>query len=73
MNIKTFESYLEEVAPSEVHTNNSPEGFERWLEQLGNDELMQFAEYYGKEMYTEGLKKGIVQGSEIAISVIKNK
>lgn len=58
MKQQTFESYLEERAPSNVHTNNSPEGFERWLENLDVAEVMEFAEEYGIKLYKEGYIKG---------------
>jgi|LakMenE18May11ns_1017448.scaffolds.fasta_scaffold8727252_2 hypothetical protein len=44
--MKTFEQFLEDKCP--CHTNNSPEGFERWLEQLDVQEVMDYAEDYGK-------------------------
>jgi hypothetical protein len=58
MKPQTFESYLEQVAPSEVHTNNSPEGFERWVENLDVAEVMAFAEDYGVEIYKQAYIKG---------------
>ena len=50
----TFEEFLEEIAPANVHTNNSPEGFETWLEQLDSQEIMDFAESYGRMKYLQG-------------------
>lgn len=44
--MQTFEQYLAEVCPS--HTNNSPEGFERWMENLDVQEVIDYAERWGK-------------------------
>ena len=54
MKQQTFESYLLDVAPSNVHTNNSPEGFERWLENLDVAEVIEFAEDWGAKEYEKG-------------------
>jgi len=58
----TFDSYLSEKCPSELQTNNSPEGFERWLETLDVAQVMEYAEGYGKECYGEGTKAGVDAG-----------
>lgn len=44
----TFENYLMDICPS--HTNNGPEGFERWLEDLDQEELMCYADDYTAEL-----------------------
>ena len=54
--MKTFETYLQEQCPSEYATNNSPEGFERWLEQLDVQEVMDMAEVYVAEIEREMIK-----------------
>lgn len=59
-NKQSFEEYLLEVAPSGVHTNNSPEGFERWLENLDTQEVMDYAEDYGNKMYLAGFDHAAV-------------
>ena len=37
-----------DICPS--HTNNGPEGFERWLEDLDTQDVMDYAEGYGEEI-----------------------
>jgi len=49
--IKTFEEFLQDRCP--CHTNNSPEGFERWLEQLDVQEVMDYADLYGEYIKKE--------------------
>lgn len=56
---QSFEDFLLDQCPSGCHTNNSPEGFERWLEQLDGQEYMDFAEEYGQKCYEEGVNKVI--------------
>jgi len=51
----TFENYLMDICPS--HTNNGPEGFERWLEDLDTQDVMDYAEGYGEEIRAELRKK----------------
>ena len=53
--MKTFETYLQEQCPSEYAVNNSPEGFERWLEQLDVQEVMDMAESYGVQIKIDTL------------------
>jgi hypothetical protein len=60
--MKTFEEFLNDKC--ECHTNNSPEGFERWLEQLDGDEYMVYADEYGKECWNEA-KKEITEASKV--------
>jgi len=52
--MKTFEEFLNDKCP--CHTNNSPEGFEKWEEQLDIQELEDFAQEYGELKYNEGIK-----------------
>lgn len=61
--MKTFEEYLEEIAPSEVHTNNDPAGFERWLEQLDTQEVMDYAQGYGEYAHDKGYEIGKSESS----------
>lgn len=49
--MKTFEDFLMNKCPS--HTNNSPEGFEKWLENRDIDEMMDYAEEYNKQSLTD--------------------
>lgn len=48
----TFEDFLSDKC--ECHTNNDPAGFENWLERLDSQEIMDYAEEYGKEQYEAG-------------------
>lgn len=50
----TFEQFLQNTCPGEVHTNNSPEGFENWLEQQDVNDIMEYAEMYGNLCRNEG-------------------
>jgi hypothetical protein len=63
-NLQTFEDYLnEDCCPSEMQTNNSPEGFERWLERQDVSDIMEYAEMYGKSCY--------ITGKEEILNIIK--
>lgn len=42
--MQTFEDYLS--GKCQCHTNNSPEGFEKWLEMLDTQEVIDYAEMY---------------------------
>lgn len=68
--MKTFEEFLEDKCP--CHTNNSPEGFEKWLEQLDTQEVMDYAESYGELVYLEGQKWGMKKGSEISTTTFND-
>lgn len=50
----TFEEFLQNQCPGERHTNNSPEGFERWLEEQDVNDIMEYAEFYGRFCRIEG-------------------
>ena len=50
----TFEDYLNNFCPSEMQTNNSSDGFERWLEDQDVNDIMEYAELYGKLKYNQG-------------------
>ena len=50
----TFEEFLQNTCPSERHTNNDPEGFENWLEEQDVNDIMEYAEMYGKFCRNEG-------------------
>ncbi len=49
---QSFEGFLSDKC--DTHTNNDPEGFERWLEQLDGEEYMSYAQDYGAMCYQEG-------------------
>lgn len=51
MKYKNFEDFLSEKCP--CHTNNGPEGFDRWEEQLDIQELIDFADLYAEEVRVE--------------------
>jgi len=63
---KSFEDFLSDKCPT--HTNNSPEGFERWQEQLDVQEVMDYAEEYGR--YAEDF--GFQRARAIALDVLNN-
>jgi hypothetical protein len=51
----TFEDFLnDKCCPSELQTNNSPEGFERWLESLDVQDVIDYAEMFGKCRFLDG-------------------
>jgi hypothetical protein len=54
--MNSFEEFLGEKCPSELQTNNSPEGEDNWVERLDVQELINFAEEYGEVMYKKGMK-----------------
>ena len=56
--MKTFENYLSDQCPDEYVTNNSPEGEERWLEQLDLEEILDFADEYAAQEYKRGYVTG---------------
>jgi len=66
--MKTFETYVQEQCPGEYATNNSPEGFERWLEQLDVQEVMDMAEAYGKDVEQEVVQRvrGEIESLEVS-------
>ena len=68
MKKKTFDDFLGEKCPSERQTNNSPEGEDRWIEELDTAEVMEFAQEYGDEMY----ELGCVNTSNEATSLASN-
>lgn len=47
---QTFEQFLEEKCPAELQTNNDPAGFERWVEQLDVQEVIDLAEEWGRKI-----------------------
>ena len=52
MKYQTFEEYLSDKC--DCHTNNDPAGFDNWLESLDTQEVIDYAEAYGKLMYKAG-------------------
>ncbi len=44
----TFIQFLEERCPSERKTSDTPYGFEEWVEELTTEELVDYAELYGR-------------------------
>ena len=55
--IETFENFLMDKCP--CHTNNGPEGFERWESELDIQDVEDYAEEYGEMKFIEGKKAGI--------------
>jgi hypothetical protein len=49
---QTFEQFLQDICP--CHTNNSPEGYENWLADLDVNDVMEYAESFGRIMYNNG-------------------
>lgn len=47
---QSFEDYLFDQCPDDCQTNNSPEGYERWLEQLDTQEVMELAQEWGNSL-----------------------
>lgn len=68
--METFEQFLMSVCPT--HTNNSPEGFEKWLEELDGEEYMNHAEKFGKIMYLAG-KIDALEEAKIVLREVFNK
>lgn len=62
---QSFEQFL--MDKCHTHTNNSPEGFEKWEEQLDVQELEDFAQDYGLKCFIEGQ----LSGMDRAIQIIK--
>ena len=60
MKTKTFEQFLREKCPGELQTNNSPEGEDRWLEQLDRSEYDELGQEYGEYMFEQG-RESIVE------------
>jgi hypothetical protein len=56
---RDFEDFL--MAKCNNHTNNSPEGFERWLESLDLQEMQDYGEEWGELRYLEG-KEFVIEG-----------
>jgi len=61
--MKTFEEFLQDRCP--CHTNNSPEGFESWLADRDVQDIIDYAEDYGKTVFLDGKIEGIKQVGEI--------
>lgn len=57
MNYKNFEEFL--AGQCDCHTNNSPEGFERWLENMDLQEMQDYAEEWGQREYLRGKEEVI--------------
>jgi hypothetical protein len=47
-----------------MQTNNSPEGFERWLEDQDISDIIEYAEGYGIKMYELGEKVGFPKDTD---------
>ena len=62
----SFEDFIRTKCPSIYQTNNSPEGEDRWVEQLDGQELIDFAEEYGSKKYAQGFQDGQVAGINTA-------
>jgi len=65
--MKTFEEFL--VGKCPCHTNNSEEGFEKWLDNLDVSEVMEYAEDYGQECESFGFERA----AKIALDTLKYK
>lgn len=63
---QSFEEFIREKCPDELQTNNSPEGEDRWIEQLDVQELIDFAEEYGSKEFARGFTDGQVAGMNTA-------
>jgi len=59
---QTFEEYL--LDQCDTHTNNSPEGFERWLENLDGEEYMKYADMYGQLLHQLGRNEILKEWNE---------
>ena len=75
MKYQTFEEYLSDKC--DCHTNNDPAGFDNWVEALDVQDVIDFAEEYGKLMYEAGKKDNeqsqrLAQGSN-SYTVTYNK
>lgn len=62
---QSFEEYLSDKCP--CHTNNSPEGFENWLEQLDVERYI----LYGMDFATKCYNKGKIDGLNRAREILK--
>ena len=71
--MKTFEKFLEEDVwePEGVLDDDMPDAFESWLVGQDIDEIINWADMYGKLQFTEGQKIGIVQGGELTLGTQK--
>lgn len=49
--MKTFEEFL--LNKCQNHTNNSQEGYERWLENRDIDEMISYADEYNNKSLTD--------------------
>ena len=58
----SFEEYL--LDQCDTHTNNSPEGFERWLENLDGEEYMKYADEYGLLLHQLGRNEILKEWNE---------
>lgn len=72
---KNFEEFLqEEFMKQFTGTKDQVEvAEEHWFEQLDISELIEYGDEYGREVFIEGQKVGIVQGGELATNVVVNK
>ncbi len=72
---KNFEEFLqEEFMKQFTGTKDQYEvSEENWFERLDVSVLIDYGEEYGKLCFLEGQKVGIVQGGELATSVLVNK
>lgn len=68
-NLQTFEDFLGERCPSELQTNNSPEGFERWLEGQDVNDIMEYADDYGGKCYKAGKVDAYNEANELAKTI----
>lgn len=73
MNNRTFDNFLEEwwmEHEAEGQTkDDSIEATERWIENLDVQELIDFANIYGREMEIRGIK----HGGDVALAAIRGE
>lgn len=69
--MKTFEQFLQEKCP--CHTNNSEDGFERWLEDLDQEQLIYYGYRYGLECNLLGFKEAMSKALGAFNDVIDQK
>lgn len=54
--MRTFEKYLEEDVwePEGILDDDMPDAFEAWLEGLDTNDVLEYAEDYGKYCFSKG-------------------
>ena len=75
---QTFEDFListfnEEEPESMVNKDRWQDCFDNWLECLGADMLIQYAEQWGSETYGQGFANGADIAHNNCMEMLKNK